>query len=159
MTWDTQKEKIKLLFIDRITILSLFRICLFGRELKTVWYFEPISVYVQRMIALLSYLHIIRAEIRLNHFNITQVRDESGVNQYDKIYLDIRDICSKIKRDHIVNNPLLERMEVLWERRKLNFYFVKAVERYATGGLVAECLRVGLVDWIGRCQYQFEPMT
>ena len=157
MIFNTPNNKTKLLFIDRITILSLIKICLFGRNLETVWFFEPINKYMQRLISLARFLHIIQGNFHKNHFNVNQIRNELGVNQYCKIYSEIRNICSKIMGEHIENNPLLEKMESLWDRRKLNFYFEKAIERYASGELVAECFRVALVEWIIRYQYQCEP--
>jgi hypothetical protein len=108
---------------------------------------------MQRLLKILCRLRLIRVEVRQIDHHIGQVRNHNGESEYVKLLSDARTICSKIKREHLTNNPLIKAMDRVWPTKKVVLYF----ERFIEQEVKVECLRIGMVEWMLRTQLGTTP--
>ncbi len=135
-----------ILFVDKITVLSLLKVLAAKHGVMEVWYFEDINAPLQRLIRLFVRLGLIRAEVRQVEYHVGQILNGGGQSPAIELHNDARDICSKIKTDILSKMPLVKRMESIWSPEKVILFFEKMIEPEVR----LECLRIGLVDWIMR---------
>ena len=148
-----QSNRLRVLFVDKITHSSLWRVWALGRSAETIWHFDPITPSGQRWLRIFRWLGLIRAQVSPIEHHIGQVRNEAGENELAKLLGYTRDICTQIRREQLERNPLIDAMGSIWERSKLLLYFEKLAEYEAR----MECLRIGLIEWILRTQYPTMP--
>jgi hypothetical protein len=139
-----KNEGLKILFIDRITFFSLLRIWAFRHSLQTIYYFDSLEPPAKRLISLFQRFGLLRVEARQIEHHIGEVRDETGGLELINLRDYARSICSKIRREQLTNNPLIEAMASVWPTNKILLYFEKLAEQEVG----VECLRIGLVKWI-----------
>lgn len=137
------KNKLKAIFIDQIKFYSLLHILMQGRSLKKVYYFESITPFSSRILALLC------VETHQVKHHIGQARGETGESPLRKIRTDSRNICIKIKQEQLVNNPLIKAMGSQWNVDKIILDFEQVIEREVH----RECLRIRLSEWLATTQY------
>ena len=131
-------------FVDKITVSSLFVIGLLGRSIRRVLYFETISPLAKRLIGVLHHFGFFPYRMESIKYHIGQVRNTNGESQYIKINNDIRQICDSIKQDHFYASPLLKAMDSTWAAAKIVVYFDKIIERQIRFG----CMQIRLSKWI-----------
>jgi len=145
---DKLQNRIRFLFVDQLNHSSIAQVAFRARSCEIVWHFEPITPSAQRFLGIFRQLGLIRAEVRRVDHHIGEIRNEAGESQYVRLLDCARAICSKIKREQIGSNPLIEAMGREWATSKVVFYFVKLLEPEVQ----RECLRIGLVEWILQTQ-------
>jgi hypothetical protein len=69
---------INTLFVDRITLTSLFRIFLLRFSVKSIWYFESPDKFANRILSILLKLGLIRASIMQIEYNMGHVHNQFG---------------------------------------------------------------------------------
>ena len=141
-------RRVKVVFVDQVTWWSLLAVCGLGRSLETIWHFEPITRWSQRWLNVLRRLGLIRAIVRPVNCHIGQVRLETGENPYIQLYGDGRAIALTIKREQLLDDPLINAMGSEWARDKVAVHLQRVVERYVS----RECIRIGVVTWMLRTQ-------
>lgn len=140
----TQRKRSKIIFVDQINFRSLLKMLILVDSSDLIWYFDPINPFVHRLLTLFRKLGLFRATVKQINYNIGQVKSNTGQMKYRVLVGDARTICTRIKRDHLLNNPLIRKMEPLWATRKILFHFEKLAERQVE----LECLRISLVEWM-----------
>ena len=145
---DKLQNRFRFLFVDQLNHSSIAQVAFRARSCEIVWHFEPIAPSAQRLLGIFRQLGLIRAEVRRVDHHIGEIRNEAGESQYVRLLDCARAICSKIKREQIGSNPLIEAMGREWATSKVVFYFVKLLELE----IQRECLRIGLVEWILQTQ-------
>lgn len=138
-----------MLFIDRITFFSLLRLWALSRQFDAIWHFEPLSPHSRRLLGVFRWLGLLHAEIRRINHHIGQVHNQSGDDEADdmeyiKIIGEARTICSRIRREHLSHNPLINAMSSTWSVKRLVLHFEKIAEVEIT----TELVRISLVGWI-----------
>lgn len=121
-------------------------------SVQTIWHFEPIKPAAQRLLRIFRWLGLVAAQVRQIQHHVGQIRNGSGESEFVKLLGYGRDLCSKIKKEQLAKNPLIESMESEWARSKVLLYFEKLVEQEVR----LECLRIGLVQWL-RTQLHVAP--
>ena len=150
----SQNDRIRILFVDQITLSSLLNVWSFGRSAETIWHFDPITKSAQRWIQLSRHFGLINTQLRQVEHNLGQVRNDTGENEFARLLSYSRNICRQIRRDQLEPSPLFNAMESIWEREKILLYFEKLAEHEVR----MECLRIGLIEWILRTQYPSIPI-
>lgn len=138
-----------ILFVETITLSSLFRLIPLGRSLGAILYFDRSSPLACRVLSLLRRLGVVHCSIsRIDNY-IGQVRNASGDSEFGNTLSRAREICRRIRKERLEADPLIEAMRSFWTKEKLLLYFDKLVEREVN----AECFRLSLVKWIMQRQF------
>ena len=140
-------------FVDQITLSSLMHLLIHGRSVRSIWHFEPIAPAVQRCLKLLCRVGLIRAEVRQVKYHIGQVRDDAGETVGVELWRSVRGMCSRIKQEQLIRNPLIKAMASEWAIEKILLYF----EKLAENDVKRECTRIRLVEWVLRDQLHVDP--
>ena len=148
-----QSNRLRVLFVDKITPSSLWRVWTLGRSAETIWHFEPIAPLSRRLLGVFQRLGLIRAQVSQIKHHIGQVRNDAGDIELARFLGYTRDICTQIRRKQLERNPLIDAMGSTWERSKILLYFEKLAEYEAR----MECLRIGLIEWMLRTKLGIAP--
>jgi hypothetical protein len=146
-------ERLRVLFVDQINVLSLLNILTTGRSYKTIWYFDPTTKFAKLMFHTFRCFGLIRFDLCQIENHIGQVRNRFGESQYIKLLSDVRTICDTIKRKELSQNSLIKKMGSRWKLNKILLYFDKLIEIE----MRTECLRIGLIEWMLRTQLHIPP--
>lgn len=137
-----------ILFVDKISFLSLLRILGCGRSFQSIIHFEPTTTPSRWGLSILYKLRLIRTEIQQIQNNISELRNNEG-ESYIEIFNEIKAICTKIREEHIINNSLINIMASEWDKKKIILHFEQVIEKE----IKLECLRIGLIEWILRSYF------
>ena len=113
----TNNRDIKVIFADQLTLFSLLRILISYRSVEVIWSFDPVHPFMNRLLRFICITGMINPEIREVHYHIGQVRNDIGKSRFVELHSDCREICNKIMREHLVDNPLIDLIGSDWDKR------------------------------------------
>jgi len=131
------------IFVDNISLLSLIRILLIPK-VETIWYFDPISPIMRRIVSIFKKKHLLPNNIHRIEYNISHIKSDSGESTYLYLFNKSREICLNIRKEHFDNNPVIVSMSSEWSYNKTVLFLEKIIE----ANINLECMRIGLVKWI-----------
>lgn len=143
----------EVVFVDKVTLFSVFRIWWMLGVVRKVWHFERMGWLLDRLFEGLSRLGLLCAEFRQIEHHVGQVRNEVEESEYVQLLSDARAIVARIRKEQLLENPVIKVMSREWETKKVVWYFGKRAEQEVR----MECLRIGLVQWILGSQLKVDP--
>jgi hypothetical protein len=141
--------KKQIIFVDQINFSSLFLIVFLYHSKKTIFHFDPISMFFGRVLKMLQIFRILPMNVIKVKSNVGQIRNQEGSNGFADIRHSILSICDRITNEHLLPNPLIQGLKKKWELNKLLLFFKQKAEKE----IHEECFRVGLIKWIVRTQH------
>ena len=156
---DSSQKKIKkILFIDTITYSSLMHILKYNHSIESIWYFEIMTPHAQQILRVFRVLRLIRADVYRIDRHVGEIRNADGECEFSKIKFDSYRICKQIKREMIIQEPLIKSMKSEWDIAKAALYIERILASSELNGeMKTVCLRIGLVEWMMRLQLRIEP--
>ena len=134
----------RVLFIEKITIIALLRIALIGRSFSLILYFDKASPMQLKMLELFRKIDLLRGGASQLTYHIGDIRNSTGESEYGKILERAKEICRLIRLEKLEQDPILDTMKSAWTKDKILLYFDRIVESEIT----SECLRLGLIRWL-----------
>ena len=143
----------KVIFVDRFSLGSLFRMLTMYRSCESIYHFEHVSGISGLLLSVFRRFGFTRCRVEKIGNHVGEIRDEKGEGQYVRILANARHIASVISKTEVRENPLIKAMGAVWACDKVAWYFEKVIEQR----IRTECLRIGLVLWILRRQIAKPP--
>ena len=143
----------KVIFVDKFCLSSLFRMLRTFRSCEFIYHFEHASRTSEVLLNLMLRLGFMRCRLETIDNHVGQIKDEEGESQYIRLLVDARSIVSGVAKAEVRENPLIELMDALWASDKVGWYCEKDIEQE----IRTECLRIGLVLWLLRTQIAKPP--
>lgn len=123
-----EKDPVRVVFIDRLTVGSLLGVWARWGSPETVWYFEPTPSSCQYLLRVVRLFGLLSAEVRQVEHNIGQVRDGSGESGYIVALRSARKLCRRVREEQLLRQPLLGALGRSWEERKVVWHFERLAE-------------------------------
>ncbi len=139
---------LRVLYIDRITLASLYRAWMLNRSVLTIWHFESIEPFVGHLLQVFRRLGLLQAVVHRVENNVGQVRNDAGESGYAKHCDEARTIGARISQTQLLENPLIWAMNSEWPMEKVIHHFNRVIEEK----VLVECHRIGLIGWMWQNQ-------
>lgn len=132
------------LFVDRLSIMSLWPVLRRGHGAHTVWTFDGASRVGLACLRLAQWLRLTRASVRRVEAHVGMIHHSDGTSVYPDVCKQVRDLTERIRREHLANHPLIRALKGMWEPARVEFHFARQTERE----IKRELLRIALTGWL-----------
>ena len=132
------------IFFEKITFFSLLKSLSLSTAPSSIRHFDPLTSSARLQLKALQSVGLISADIEQVHHHVGQMQNGKGESLHGKVLLEARNLCDRILKNELENDPLIQKMADRWEKSKVLLHFAKFVEREVT----QECLRLQLVNWM-----------
>ncbi len=91
-------------------------------------------------------------------YNIGMVRDDDGESRLVQIRMDGLRICNTIVRKELREHPFINGICADWDNDRVLLFLRKSIAgMFVSGGVINECKRIALTDWVVKTQLHPRP--
>lgn len=143
----------KVIFLDRISIVSIVRLLLLGRpvrECEQLCYFDTVTVAAQCLLGILNRLALLKAQARPAEYFFGKLRTPDGGATWLKFEgTDMPTICRQIEEEELARSTFLRYLGSKgWDVGRLLLYFEKEI--YKEIVKVKTGIQINVVEWLSR---------
>lgn len=131
------------MFVDRLSFAACVRLLTLWRE-SVVWCFEPPRRWLVQALRPLRLVGLAPAEIREVNYTAAEARDRHGRGAMITVAHRTRSICTRIRREVFLADPLLQRLGADWPAERLAYHLDRRLEEI----IRRELARITLAAWL-----------